>query len=111
MTMNRIKLIVTAIILLPALAIAAFQNNAAVIGTPVADDTEAVYKAKCQMCHTATAAKSFDPAKDDAALVQTVLKGKADSKPAMPAYETKGITEEQAKALVAHMKKLRAPAN
>jgi hypothetical protein len=40
--------------------------------------------------------------------VQIVLKGKKPEKPPnMPAYEEKGITEDQAKALVAHMKSLK----
>jgi cytochrome c5 len=40
--------------------------------------------------------------------VQIVLNGKKPEKPPnMPAYGEKGITEEQAKALVAHMKSLK----
>jgi mono/diheme cytochrome c family protein len=75
-----------------------------------ADDFDAAgtFKAKCVACHGATAEKKFDPAVADADLVQIVLKGKKGEKPPfMPAYEEKGITEEQAKALVAHMKSLR----
>lgn len=75
------------------------------------DDPATTYKAKCAMCHTPTAAKSFDPAKPDAELVQTILKGKKGEKPPyMPAWETKGVTEDDAKALVGYMKSLRAPA-
>ncbi|HEX6649525.1 MAG TPA: cytochrome c, partial [Pyrinomonadaceae bacterium] len=71
-------------------------------------DAAATFKAKCVACHGATAEKKFDPAVADADLVQIVLKGKKGEKPPfMPAYEEKGITEEQAKALVAHMKSLR----
>ena len=48
------------------------------------------------------------PSLADADLVQIVLKGKKPEKPPnMPAYEEKGITEDQAKALVAHMKSLK----
>ena len=44
----------------------------------------------------------------EADLVQAVLKGKKPEKPPnMPAYEEKGINEEQAKALVAYMKSLK----
>lgn len=110
MTINRFKLILSAIILLPAIAFIAFSDNA-VQGSPTFDDAEATYKAKCQMCHSPKAEKAFDPAKDDAVLVETILKGKKDSKPPMPGYEAKGMTAEQAQALVAHMKKLRTPAN
>jgi len=71
-------------------------------------DAAGTFKAKCVACHGATAEKKFDPAVADADLVQIVLKGKKGEKPPfMPAYEEKGITEEQAKALVAHMKSLR----
>jgi mono/diheme cytochrome c family protein len=71
-------------------------------------DAAAVYKAKCQACHGAAAEKKFDTTIADADLVQAVLKGKKGEKPPfMPAYEEKGINEEQAKALVAHMKSLK----
>jgi cytochrome c1 len=44
--------------------------------------------------------------------VQAILKGKKGEKPPyMPAFETKGITEDDAKALAAYMKSLRTPAN
>jgi len=40
--------------------------------------------------------------------VQIILKGKkAEKPPHMPAYETKGINAEQAKALLDYMKSLR----
>ena len=74
----------------------------------VEDDAGALYKSKCAMCHGPTAEKKFDPAKPDADLVQTVLTGKkAEKPPNMPAYGEKGITEDQAKALVAYMKSLK----
>ena len=71
-------------------------------------DAAAAYKAKCVVCHGAAAEKKFDTAIPDADLVQIVLNGKKPEKPPnMPAYGEKGITEEQAKALVAHMKSLK----
>ena len=71
-------------------------------------DAAATYKAKCQVCHGATAEKKFNPTLADADLVGIILKGKKGEKPPfMPAYEEKGINEEQAKALVAHMKSLK----
>lgn len=71
-------------------------------------DAAATYKAKCVACHGAAAEKKFDSTLPDADLVQIVLKGKKLEKPPnMPGYEEKGITEEQAKALVAHMKSLK----
>lgn len=76
-------------------------------------DGAALYtKHNCAMCHTKTATKFFDPAKSDADLVQTILKGKkAEKPPNMPAYEAKPMTEAEAQSLVTYMKSLRAPAN
>ena len=69
------------------------------------DDTAALYKSKCAVCHGATAEKKFDATKDEGLLVETVLKGKKPEKPPnMPAYEEKGVTADQAKALVTFMK-------
>jgi len=67
------------------------------------DDVAATYKAKCAMCHGAKAEKSFDAAKEDAALADAVLKG---VKPKMPAYDGK-LTADQVKGLVAYMKSIR----
>ena len=69
------------------------------------EDTAALFKAKCAACHGQTAEKKFDATKADDVLIETVLKGKKLEKPPnMPAYEEKGITADQAKALVAFMK-------
>jgi mono/diheme cytochrome c family protein len=71
-------------------------------------DAAATFKAKCVACHGAAAEKKFDATLADPDLVQIVLNGKKPEKPPnMPAYGEKGITEEQAKALVAHMKSLK----
>ena len=76
--------------------------------TATNDDTAALYKAKCFACHGATAEKKFDSAKPDDELIQIVLKGKKMEKPpSMPGYEEKGVTAEQAKAVVAFMKSLK----
>ena len=72
------------------------------------DDTAALYKSKCFACHGATAEKKFDTTKPEADLIQTVLKGKKMEKPPnMPAYEEKGLTADQSKALVGYMKSLK----
>lgn len=72
-------------------------------------DTAAYYKAKCVMCHGKKAEKKFDAALTDDQLVEIVLKGKKAPKPPhMPAYSEKGVTAEQAKALVDQMKQLKA---
>jgi mono/diheme cytochrome c family protein len=73
--------------------------------TATDEDAAALFKAKCVACHGATAEKKFDATKPDAELTQTILKGrKMEKPPNMPAYEEKGITAEQAAALVAFMK-------
>jgi len=71
-------------------------------------DAAKTYKGKCLACHGPKADKKFDAAKSDDEHVQIILKGKKGEKPPnMPAYETKGITAEQAKALLDYMKSLR----
>ena len=90
--------------------IAAFVLISAAARTGYADDLDAAaaYKAKCVACHGAAAEKKFDATSVDADLIQIVLKGKkAEKPPNMPAYEEKGITEDQAKALVAYMKSIK----
>jgi len=72
------------------------------------DDIAALYNTKCKMCHGATAEKKMDKTKADDALIQIVLDGKAAEKPPnMPAFKDKGLTPDQAKALVAYMKSLK----
>jgi mono/diheme cytochrome c family protein len=72
------------------------------------DDSSAVYNTKCKMCHGATAEKKVDKTKADDALMQIVLDGKtAEKPPNMPAFKDKGITPDQAKALVTYMKSLK----
>lgn len=72
-------------------------------------DTAAYYKSKCVMCHGKKAEKKFDTTLSDEQLVEIVLKGKkAEKPPHMPGYAEKGVTADQAKAFVAHMKQLKA---
>jgi len=76
--------------------------------TAADDDVAATYNGKCKMCHGATAEKKIDKTKADEELIQTVLKGRKPEKPPnMPAYEEKGMTADQAKALVDYMKTLK----
>ena len=66
------------------------------------------YKGKCVACHGPKAEKKFDASKSDDEHVQIILKGKkAEKPPNMPGYESKGITADQAKALLDYMKTLR----
>ena len=60
------------------------------------------------MCNGKQAEKKFNATLTDDQLVEIVLNGKkAEKPPHMPAYATKGVTAEQAKALVDHMKQLK----
>jgi mono/diheme cytochrome c family protein len=72
-------------------------------------DAASYYKdGKCVVCHGQKAEKKFDTAKSDDEHVEIILKGKKPEKPPnMPAYETKGITADQAKALLDYMKSLK----
>ena len=103
---NRLKLLAVAFIaLLAALALApASARTSTANNKPF--EAATVYKAKCAACHGKQAEKKFDTAKTDDVLAEVVLKGR-DAKPLkMPAYEAKGVTLEQATALVAHMRSL-----
>ena len=72
------------------------------------DDAATIYKSKCAMCHTPNASKFFDPTRPEAEQIDAILKGKKGEKPPyMPAFETKGITAEDAKGLVDLMKTLK----
>ena len=112
MTIKRTKLFAIAIITLPMLLITAFNTNTVRGISNVDDDTAAVYKAKCAACHSPKADKFYDPAMPEEEQVNAILKGKKGEKPPyMPAFEAKGITPEQAKALADYMKQLRTPSN
>ena len=59
-------------------------------------DAAAYYKAKCMMCHTATAKKHFDTAKADEELVKTILKGAKNMQAAKLWYDWALTPEAQA---------------
>ena len=72
-------------------------------------DASAAYKAKCVACHGQKAEKKFNSSLSDQELTDSVLNGKKPEKPPnMPAYGEKGVTAEQAKALVDYMKGLKS---
>ena len=111
MTLNRVKIFVATLFILPAMMLAIFNTKP--VGRIVsAADAAETYKAKCAMCHSPKAEKLFDPAKTDEVLVEVVLKGKKGEKPPfMPGFEAKGMTADQAKELVTCMRGLRQPGN
>ncbi len=78
-------------------------------GEVQASDPGGFYKAKCVACHGQKAEKKFDSTLPDEQLIDIVMKGKKPEKPPnMPAYADKGVSAEQAKALVEHMKVLKS---
>jgi mono/diheme cytochrome c family protein len=72
-------------------------------------DAASYYKdAKCVVCHGQKAEKKFNADLKDEEMIEIVLKGKKPEKPPnMPAYEAKGLTAEQAKAMVDYMRSLK----
>jgi mono/diheme cytochrome c family protein len=101
---NNIVIILTATFLLGAV----FYSFAAAQGEAQPSDPAAFYKAKCVACHGPKAEKRFDASLSDDQYIDAILKGKKPEKPPnMPAYGEKGVTAEQAKALLDHMKQLR----
>ncbi len=86
-----------------------FLSVAPAQGEAQPSDPEAYYKAKCVVCHGQKAEKKFDASMTDEQYIDAILKGKKPEKPPnMPAYGEKGVTAEQAKALLDHMKQLRS---
>lgn len=71
-------------------------------------DAAGTYKAKCFACHGAKAEKKWDSTQPEDQMVASILKGKkAEKPPNMPGFEEKGITADQAKALIAYMKSIK----
>ena len=104
MKLNQWKSIAIALVVLPLFALSLAGSFAAQPTSAQDFDAATVFKAKCAMCHGPKAEKRFDATKADEVLVETVLKS---NKPGMPAYEAKGVTADQAKALAAYMKSLK----
>jgi mono/diheme cytochrome c family protein len=71
-------------------------------------DAAGVFKAKCAMCHGPKAEKKFDATIPEDQMQAAILTGKkAEKPPNMPEFQSKGITAEQATALIAYMKSLK----
>ncbi len=108
MKIARLKIIGAAVIS-TAFVIMIFLVSGAAQTEPKFTDAATFYKdGKCVVCHGQKAEKKFDADKKEEDLVETILKGKKPEKPPnMPAFEAKGITADQAKAMVAYMKSLK----
>ena len=101
--------ILTMSAMLMCLATLVIVSGASRAATDDQFDAAGTYKTKCVACHGQKAEKKFDSTLPDAELIDIVMKGKKLEKPPnMPAYADKGITAEQAKALVEQMKQLKS---
>ena len=104
-----LKRIGIAIVVVTMLALVFLVTGAAQTDAVKFTDAASYYKdAKCVVCHGQKAEKKFDSDMKEEELIQIVLKGKKPEKPPnMPGYEAKGLTVEQAKAMVDYMKSLK----
>ncbi len=110
MKTNRVKLLIIAVFVCSLFAVIGFKSDRILDAHSSDTDIAAVYKTKCAVCHSPKAEKSFDLSKTDEQHAEIILKGKKGEKPPfMPEFASKGITPEQAKALVVYMRKLRTP--
>ena len=105
MNTNRIKFVAIIAFALPLIVFVAFRSTPTRAASAAIEDPGAVYKAKCQMCHTPTATKFYDATRPEDEQIDAILKGKKGEKPPyMPAFADKGITADDAKALAGYMK-------
>ena len=106
LTIKNLKLAIT-LATLPLVALVLLGTSAR--STRAADDFDAAatFAAKCALCHGKDASKKFDPALADDVLKDAVLKGKDAAPIKMPAFAEKGISDDQAKSLVAYMRSLK----
>lgn len=105
--MSEFKKIVTGVVAATFLS-AGLLIGVTAQGEVQASDPAAFYKTKCVACHGQKAEKKFDSTLPDEQQIDIVMKGKKPEKPPnMPAYADKGVTSDQAKALVEHMKQLK----
>ena len=106
MRITYLKRVVLTIGIVPVLALFFLASSSA--QTVRFTDAASIMGRKCVMCHGQKVEKHFDSNRKDEELVQIVLKGEKPEKPPnMPAYEEKGVTADQAKALVDYMKSLK----
>ena len=88
---------------------AVFYSVSPAQGETQPSDPAAYYKAKCVACHGQKAEKKFDTTLTEEQHLDAILKGKKPEKPPnMPAYGDKGVSADQAKALLDYMKQLRS---
>jgi mono/diheme cytochrome c family protein len=107
--MKTLKIMTMAAMLAAFFATLAIVSAASRTAADDSFDAAATFKTKCVACHGQKADKKFDSSLPDAQLIDIVIKGKKPEKPPnMPAYGEKGVTADQAKALVEYMKQLKS---
>ncbi|MEK6336290.1 MAG: cytochrome c [Acidobacteriota bacterium] len=109
MKLAHLKRLGVALAAIIAVALVFLVSGAAQTDSVKYTDAASYYKdAKCVVCHGPKAEKKFNAELKDEELVEIVLKGKKPEKPPnMPGYEAKGLTPEQAKAMVDYMRSLK----
>ena len=109
MKITHLKNVVAAVGSVMILALVFLVSGAAQTEVKFTDAASYYKDAKCVVCHSQKAEKKFNVELKDEELLEIVLKGKKPEKPPnMPAYEAKGLTAEQAKAMVFYMKQLKS---
>jgi mono/diheme cytochrome c family protein len=102
---SRLKKLAVAVAAAPLFSTLALISVPAQVGT---EDAATIYKTKCFACHGPKADKRFDATLPEDQMLDTIMKGKKVEKPPnMPAYGEKGMTADQAKAMIAYMKSLK----
>lgn len=109
LTIWRFTKVASAILALMLLMVLALSTGPVSTSAKTDDfDAAAFYKAKCAMCHGPKAEKKFDATMPDDQMQAAILTGKKVEKPPnMPEFQSKGVTAEQATALIAYMKSLK----
>ena len=109
MNIAYLKRLGAAIVVVTTLALVFLVSGAAQTEVKFTDAASYYKDSKCVVCHGQKAEKKFNADLKEEELLEIILKGKKPEKPPnMPAYEAKGITAEQAKAMVTYMKQLKS---
>ena len=108
MTIARLKITLFGVCILTVFALIFLVSGAAQTDFKYTDATTYYKDAKCVVCHGQAAEKKFNAEDKDEELVKIILQGKKPEKPPnMPAFEPKGLTADQAKAMVDYMRSLK----
>src|ERR1044072_7791564 len=107
--MSRIKTTLIGSFIIAAVGMIFLVSGKAQTDTVKFTDESPYYKdAKCVVCPGQKGENKFAAELKDKELVPIILNGKKSEKPPnMPAYEPKGLTADQAKALLDYMRELK----